>query len=126
MQLMREGNVDSFRELEALTGKLDLDGKSDEITGCQPVARQALSLFLQHVDKTVGQVPVEAEAAGTVDAATTDDAVTLTEAAAHDPAIYRAARDAPAAAGKDFRIVGDAREGEILPGEFTPVGQKGR
>ena len=124
--LLKQGDVDAYRELQHIVGRLDLDGTPDALTGCLPVAGQALDLYLAHLDEAIGVDPAVAERAAAVDAATKDDAITLTDAQAHDHQLYRAARDAAQGSGKSLRIEGDAGSGDIEPGQFAPITADGR
>jgi hypothetical protein len=124
--LLRAGDVDSYRELQHLVGRMDLDGTPDALTGCLPVAGQALDLFLAHLDQAIGVDPAVAERAVTIDAAIKGDAIVLTEAQGHDVQLFRAARDRAAAEGKTLRIEGDAGSGDIEPGQFAPITADGR
>jgi methylmalonyl-CoA mutase cobalamin-binding subunit len=90
-----------------------------------PVTAQALTIFREHLDASIGLEPGTAERAAAIDKADQGDAVVISAEQGHDHQLYKAARDRAKERGIPLRIEGDAGEGSIDPGELAPITANG-
>jgi hypothetical protein len=114
--LMKNADPGAFKELEEFLGPM-INGQRDELFGALPVTEYSVQLFRDFMDEQCGANSATEAARAPLEKqlAVKGAPLVLSDEEAHDPAIYRLARDLAKEHGRVLSITGPQGEGSIDP-----------